>query len=218
MMSCYRGKGEKSLSPVQVSSLQELLKIWDERPLLNDDRWLAFILGSIAYETGDFRVQIENMSYGSAERISAIWRREFPTPESAAAYVNNPEALANRIYGKRLGNTEEGDGFRYRGRGMVSLTGRANYRKYGQIIGVDLEAQPDLMLKPEIGARVAFEQFLPAEKSPILAQYFNKDKEDWAGARGTFVGGATGAAAVTSRSKAFLQCIKEATIERIAAK
>ena len=210
MLSCYRGKGQKSLNSTQVNSLQELLKIWDRQPASADDRWLAFILGSLAYETGDFRVQVENLSYRSADRISAIWRSTFPTPESATEFVNNPEALANRIYGNRLGNNEMGDGFRYRGRGLVQLTGRADYRKYGKLVGEKLEEEPDLLLRPEIGAKVAFEQFLPGDKASQLAQFFNKEKDDWAGARNAFAGGTMGTETVTVKGKAFLQCIQEA--------
>ncbi len=209
ILTCYRGKGETGLSPVQVSSLQELLNIWDRRFSDKDDRWLAFILGSLAYETGDFRVQIQNMSFRSAELISTIWRREFPKPEDALPYVNNPEALANRVYRGRFGNIEEGDGFRYRGRGMVQLTGRGNYQKYGALIGENLERNPDLVLRPDIGARVAFAQFLPDEKQSLLQDYFNEKTDNWTEARRAFSGGLMGVEAVTTKGKAFLQCIKD---------
>lgn len=211
LIGCYRGKGAKSITPAQASSLQELLKIWEGHPEWADDRLLAFMLGSLAYDTGDFNAQIENLSYRSAQRISDVWPKIFPTPESANAFVNNPEALANKVYGNRLGNAQEGDGFRYRGRGLVQLAGRDNYRKYGDLIGVALEDNPDLILRHDIGAKVAFAQFFPRDKVDLLAPFFSERKEDWEGARRAVAGGSMGVDGVTTKSKAFLQCIKEAT-------
>ena len=162
LLSCYRSRSGKSISPVQSSAIQELLNAWAAQPAPGPDRLLAFALGSIAYESGDFAIRIENISYPSAQRISALWPRIFPTPESAMDYVNNPEALANKVYGQRLGNTAPGDGWRYRGRGLVQLTGRAAYQKYGQLVGIDLEGSPDLMLRPDISARVALAYLFPS--------------------------------------------------------
>ena len=92
-----------------------------------------------------------------------MWPRQFPTLEEAAPYVHQPEKLANKVYGGRMGNREPDDGWRYRGRGLVQLTGRDEYRRYGRLIGVDLEAVPDLIMDPEIGAKVAFAS-LPARQ------------------------------------------------------
>ena len=90
------------------------------------------------------------------------------------------------------------------------LVGRENYRRYGKMIEVDLEAEPDLILRPEIGAKVAFAQFLQGSRTAtMLRKYFNETTEDWEGARREFVGASLGIEAVTVRSKAFLQCIRD---------
>ncbi|AZI14485.1 hypothetical protein EIA51_07595 [Avibacterium paragallinarum] len=122
---------------------------------------IRFALANMARETGDFaHGASENMNYSSAERIMAVhgakikkWGGDVNT------LVRNPEALANVVYadanGSKLGNTQEGDGWRFRGRGLVQLTGRANYMRYGQMIGEDLVNNPDLVNDPVIAAKVA---------------------------------------------------------------
>lgn len=122
---------------------------------------IQFALANMARETGGFTKSAgENMNYSSAERIMQVhgakirkWGGDVNT------LVKNPEALANVVYsdhnGSSLGNTEQGDGWRYRGRGLVQLTGRSNYRKYGKMIGVDLESNPDLASDPNVAAQIA---------------------------------------------------------------
>lgn len=122
---------------------------------------IQFALANMARETGGFTKSAgENMNYSSAERIMQVhgakirkWGGDVNT------LVKNPEALANVVYsdhnGSNLGNTEQGDGWRYRGRGLVQLTGRSNYRKYGKILGIDLEGNPDLASDPQVAAQVA---------------------------------------------------------------
>lgn len=114
---------------------------------------LAYALATAHHETGGRFVPIEeNMSY-SAKRMTEVWPSRFPDLESAMAYARNPEALANRVYGGRLGNDQPGDGWRYRGRGLVQITGRANYAKVGRLIGVDLEAFPETALRVDVSAK-----------------------------------------------------------------
>lgn len=116
----------------------------------------AAFLAQVAHESGGFRHVLENLSY-SAERLMAVWPKRFPTIASTSGYARNPQALANRVYAGRLGNGNEasGDGWRYRGRGLIQLTGRANYREAGEGIGRALEAQPELVERRDIAALTA---------------------------------------------------------------
>lgn len=114
---------------------------------------LGMFLGQWAHES-NFVCQSENLNY-SAQRLCAVWPNRFPTLASARPFAMNPQSLANRVYNGRMGNAPgSDDGWTYRGRGWPQLTGRDAYRTYGRLVGVDLEAQPDLMLRPAISAAV----------------------------------------------------------------
>ena len=97
---------------------------------------MAAFLSNVAHETGGGRRLVENLSY-SAERLCAVWPTRFRSVEDAAPFARNPEALANHVYGGRMGNTEPGDGWRFRGRGLIQLTGRSNYT------ALSLETRPE---------------------------------------------------------------------------
>jgi putative chitinase len=116
---------------------------------------LAHWLAQLAQESG-FKPAVENLNY-SAQRLTQVWPSRFPTLTSAQRCAHNPEALANTVYAGRLGNggPESGDGARFIGRGFVQITGRANYAKYGDLIGIDLIAQPQLAAQFGAGALIA---------------------------------------------------------------
>jgi putative chitinase len=113
----------------------------------------AAFLGQVAHESNEFHRLVEGLSY-SAERMRQTWPSRFPTVESAAPYVGQPERLANHVYSNRLGNGDEasGDGWRYRGRGLLQLTGRENYRAHGVALGLPLVDQPELLEQPDAAA------------------------------------------------------------------
>lgn len=104
-------------------------------------------LGQILHESNGLRDLTENMDY-SAARLCVVWPRRFPTLAAAQPYAHNPEALANRVYGGRMGNTAPGDGWRYRARSPIGLTGKANYAHVGELMGQDLVNQPELLEQP----------------------------------------------------------------------
>lgn len=104
-------------------------------------------LGQVLHESAGLTQFEENLNY-SAERLVQIWPKRFPTLADARPYARNPEALANRVYGGRMGNVELGDGWRFRGRGPIQLTGRDNYAFVGDLIGQDLTVMPELMAQP----------------------------------------------------------------------
>lgn len=116
----------------------------------------AAFLAQIGHESASLAHLEENLAY-SAEALRRTWPARFPTEALARQFARQPEAIAERVYGGRLGNGPEGsgDGWRYRGRGLIQLTGRANYREFGQRLGLPLDADPDLLLQPEPAARSA---------------------------------------------------------------
>lgn len=116
---------------------------------------LACFLGQILHESGRLRRVEENLNYTTAARIRAVWPSRFKTEGDAEACVRNPVRLANTVYGNRMGNMDPGDGWKYRGRGLIQVTGRGNYWVVGRKLGVDLVAQPDLLAQPEWALRGA---------------------------------------------------------------
>lgn len=113
----------------------------------------ASFLGQCAHESNNFTALVENLNY-KAESLCKVWPKRFPTLEAAQPYNRNPEAIANHVYAGRMGNGDEdsGDGFAFRGRGLIQLTGRANYRACGEALGVDLEGNPDWVSSPQYAA------------------------------------------------------------------
>lgn len=116
-------------------------------------RWQHFF-AQIAHESGGLTIREENLSY-SAKRMTEVWPGRYPTVAAAAPYAKNPEALANHTYGGRMGNNKTGDGWRYRGRGLMQVTGKNEYRRIGRLIGVDLEGNPDLALDGSVAVKAA---------------------------------------------------------------
>jgi putative chitinase len=105
---------------------------------------LAHFLAQCGHESGGFRLTKENLNY-SAKGLNGIFKKYFPTLESAAPYERKPEKIANKVYGGRMGNGPEasGDGAKYCGRGFIQLTGKDNYTAFGKAIGVDVAANPE---------------------------------------------------------------------------
>jgi predicted chitinase len=103
---------------------------------------MAAAIGQFLVEAGPgFGEVLENLRYSTAARIHQIFPNEFPTVASAVPYVNNPEALGNRAYAGKNGNGDEasGDGYRFCGRGLIQLTGRNDYSKFGATVGMTAE-------------------------------------------------------------------------------
>ena len=103
---------------------------------------MAAAIGQFLVEAGAaFQELVEDLRYSHASRLVEVFPREFPTEADAQPYVNNPEALGNRVYANRLGNGNEasGDGYRFRGRGLIQLTGRSEYTQFGTATGMTAE-------------------------------------------------------------------------------
>lgn len=124
--------------------------------LANNHR-AAHLIGQCAHESGRFKRLVEALNYTTTQRLMDVWPSRFPSHASAAAFVNNAEGLANKVYANRNGNGDagSGDGFRFRGRGYIQLTGRANYAEFGPLVGADLIADPDRAADPATAWAVA---------------------------------------------------------------
>ena len=116
----------------------------------------AAFIGQCYHESGGFKQLKEGLSY-SAERLTKVWPKRFPTIESAQPYARNEKALANKVYAGRMGNRDEssGDGARFCGRGCIQLTGSSAYYQAGKALGVDLWADPTIVATPEYAALTA---------------------------------------------------------------
>lgn len=120
----------------------------------SDERDLPNFLGQVVHESGRLETLQENLSY-SADRLMTVWPKRFPTRDSALPFARNPRALANRVYNGRMGNVGPDDGWRYRGRGLIQLTGRDNYALAESLTGLPVLSSPDLLLQQEPALRVS---------------------------------------------------------------
>jgi len=115
---------------------------------------IASFLAQTGYESGQYNRIEENLNYSTAARLTKVWPKRFPDEASAMPYVNNPQGLANLVYANRMGNgdAQSNDGFRYRGRGIIQLTGRSNYDSAGDAMGLNLLETPELLSDPKWAA------------------------------------------------------------------
>lgn len=107
---------------------------------------LAHFLAQCAHESGNWKAKVENLNYSSAA-LQSVFRKYFPDPASARDYEREPEKIANKVYGNRMSNGDEssGDGWRFRGRGYIQLTGKHNYSLFNKEVEEDLLTSPELV-------------------------------------------------------------------------
>jgi putative chitinase len=117
-----------------------------EKYAINTPLRLAHFLAQAGHESGGFKAVKENLNY-SAEGLNKIFPKYFPTVDAAKPYARNPEKIANKVYGNRMGNGDEasGDGFKFRGRGYIQLTGKVNYTAFDTAVPEDILKDPDLV-------------------------------------------------------------------------
>jgi putative chitinase len=122
-----------------------LTEILPEYEINTASRVAAFV-AQCAHESGNFRLLKENLNYKAAS-LRKVFPKYFPTDDLANAYANKQEMIANRVYGGRMGNGDEhsGDGFRYCGRGLIQLTGKANYQAFAESLEMDVEDVPEYL-------------------------------------------------------------------------
>lgn len=136
---------------LRASLFAEHLTASMEKWGINTPLLQAAFLGQIAHESGCLTIVEENMNY-TAARLMAVWPSRFRTLADAQKYAGNPALLGDMVYGGRMGNTQPGDGFKYRGRGLLQLTGKESYAAYTMSGDVDVLSNPDLLKEPKYAA------------------------------------------------------------------
>jgi putative chitinase len=116
---------------------------------INTPLRLAHFLAQCGHESGGFRATQENLNY-SAKGLLGIFKKYFPSVALAQQYERKPELIASRVYASRMGNGNEAsrEGYKFRGRGYIQLTGKENYTAFGKSIGEDMVANPDKVAGP----------------------------------------------------------------------
>jgi putative chitinase len=117
---------------------------------------LAHFLAQCAHESGNFKLTTENLNYSAAGLVKVFTK--YFTAKTAESYARRPEKIANRVYGNRMGNGNEasGEGWKYRGRGYIQLTGKDNYKSFDNTVSDDILANPDLVATKYPLASAAF--------------------------------------------------------------
>lgn len=152
MMSLANTLAKLKINLDWVEPLEEVFRRYE----INTPARQAAFIGQCAHESGNFTRLEEGLNY-SAEGLMKTWPGRFPTLEIAKQYARNPEKIANKVYGGRMGNgTEEtGDGWLYHGRGLIQLTGKDNYMLASDSLREDFIHSPDLILAPRWAAMTA---------------------------------------------------------------
>lgn len=172
-----------SIGQTQVEGVDALLDA-AETYAVTDMRQVAYILATPMIETGgSFVPGVENLNY-SGQGLRKTFPKYFSASD-AKTYARQPQRIANRAYGNRMGNGVEasGDGWRYRGRGFVQITGHDNYAKFSKLLSVNLLGNPDLACRDDIAAKIAVIGMRDGTfTGKKLADYFGAGT-DWVNAR-----------------------------------
>jgi putative chitinase len=139
-----------------LSTWVEPIKAACRKFQIDTPREVACFLAQSAHESNGFKSFVENLNY-SAQRLTQVWPKRFPSIATANLYAHNPEKLANNVYANRMGNGPEssGDGWKFRGSGLFQLTGRANYTRFAQSVGKTPEAAADWIRQTNDGAAMS---------------------------------------------------------------
>lgn len=132
-----------------IAPMNDTLKAYD----INSPIRLCAYLAQIGHECGELSTSVENLNF-SATALLSLFGKYFKTEEEAKKYARKPEAIANKVYANRMGNGNDasGDGWRYRGRGLIQLTGKENYQSLSIALKEDFIIFPDLLSTPKYAA------------------------------------------------------------------
>lgn len=137
-----------------VHSPKEWAEAFNEAVYKFPVRDVAMLLAQVGHESIDLNKLEENLNY-SAKRLTQVWPKRYPTLEAAMPYARNPKALANHTYGGRMGNTMKGDGWKYRGRGPIMITGKYNYSQLHKDTGLEVLTHPELLVSDKLAGAIS---------------------------------------------------------------
>jgi putative chitinase len=139
-------------TPAMADKWLDALNATAEQFEINTPDRIAGFLSQLAHESAGFTATSENLNY-SAEALCRVWPSRF-NAGNCQEYARNPEKIANKAYSSRMGNGDElsGDGWKYRGRGLIQLTGKENYTRFAAATGVDAVENPELVAEPTLAA------------------------------------------------------------------
>lgn len=162
----------KTKSSVLETYIDPLNVVCDYYEMFVNLKRASGFLAQIAHESGGFNFVMENLNY-SKEGLRKIFPKYFPNDELASEYARKPEKIANKVYANRMKNGDElsGDGFKFRGRGLIQLTGRENYTKFAEALDMDIESTIAYLETPN-GAVTSAGWFWDNNK---LNQYCDRD-------------------------------------------
>jgi len=179
----------KTKASVLEPYVNPLIKVTEHYDMIENPKRVAAFLAQVAHESGGFTAVKENLNYG-AKGLMTTFKKYFPNEELAKQYERKPEKIANRVYANRMKNGDEasGDGFKFRGRGLIQLTGRDNYTRFAKSIGKSLDDTVLFLETPE-GAVTSAGWFWDTNKLNIYC-----DKDDFVGLTKRINGGTIGLA------------------------
>jgi len=162
-------KTKKTVLEKFVDPLNEVGEFYG---MFENPKRIAAFIAQLAHESGGFNATVENLNY-SKDGLRKTFPKYFPTDDLAAQYARQPEKIANRVYANRMknGNEASGDGYRFRGRGLIQLTGRDNYTRFAQSLNMSLDDTVAYLETPN-GAVASAGWFWDNNK---LNQYCDKD-------------------------------------------
>jgi putative chitinase len=143
---------QPALAPVQNKDIKQIVADVLKELKVYSPQAQAVMLANIRGEAGpEMKPRSENLNYSAAGLLKTF--SKYFTPKTAKIYARNPEKIANRVYGNRLGN-DANEGYKYRGRGYFQITGKENYERMSKLINVDLVKNPDLVNDPQISEKI----------------------------------------------------------------
>lgn len=177
----------KTKQSVLAQYIDGLNQVGSHYGLFEDPRRIAAFLAQVAHESGGFNFVQENLNYG-AKGLMNTFKRYFPSEDLAKQYERKPEKIANRVYANRMKNGDEasGDGWKFRGRGLIQLTGRDNYTRFAKALEITLDEAISYLETPS-GAVASAGWFWDTNKLNIYC-----DKDDFVGLTRRINGGTIG--------------------------